>query len=117
MDGHRPGDRENDWTGCVSAASVPQVRGIVNDIRAPGITVDPEEQKILEPSIGREVFATDILLGEVERVIINPHNRRVTSFVAHGNFPDLRHVDEYRFSYEIPQQERSRHRPDSGRAL
>ena len=30
-----------------------------------------------------------MLLGQVERVIINPHNRRVTAFVAHGKFPDL----------------------------
>jgi len=88
------------------AASVPQVRGIVNEIQAPGVLVSPEEHKVLEPAIGRGVYATDMLLGTVERVIIHPRNRRVTSFVAHGHFPDLQHADEHRLPYEIPQQER-----------
>ena len=34
-------------------------------------------------------------LGYVERVIINPHNRRVTAFVTHGSFPDMQHADVY----------------------
>jgi len=88
------------------AASVPQVRGVVNYLRAPHVVVDPEEQQILEPPIGRGVYATDMLLGRVERVIIDPRNRRVTAFVALGNFPDLQHTDEQGLSDERPQQER-----------
>ena len=53
----------------------------------------------------------------VERVVINPYNRRVTSFVAYGNLPDLRHIDEYRFSYEIPSAGTLRRRPYSGGTL
>jgi osmotically-inducible protein OsmY len=88
------------------AASVPQVRVIINHLQAPNVVVDPQEQQVLEPPIGRDVYATHELLGHVERVIINPHNRRVTAFVAHGYYPDLLHMDERGVSNEIPQQER-----------
>jgi hypothetical protein len=88
------------------AASLPQVRGVINSLQAPNVHIDPKEQIFMQPPIGQEVYATDLPLGNVERVIINPHNRRVTSCVAQGNFPDLRHVDEYQFPYEIPQIER-----------
>jgi hypothetical protein len=87
------------------AASVPQVRGIINHLRAPNVVVDTKEQ-VLQPPIGREVYATHTLLGHVERVIINPHNRRVTAFVTHGYFPDLLRLDERGVSNESPQQER-----------
>ena len=99
------------------AASVPEVRGVVNYLQAPDVTVDPEEQRVLEPPIGREIFATDMPLGQVERVIINPHNRRVTSFVAHGNFPDLRHVRRISVSLRDSQAGTPRRRPNSGGAL
>lgn len=89
-----------------AAASVPQVRGISNCLQAPDVVVDPEEQKVLQPPIDQAVCATDMLLGHVERVIINPHNRRVTAFVTRSYFPDRQHPDEY----ELPDdgtQERS----------
>jgi osmotically-inducible protein OsmY/sporulation protein YlmC with PRC-barrel domain len=76
------------------AASVPRVRGISNYIQAPGVVVDPEEQKVLHPPIGQGVSATDMLLGHVERVIIDPHNRRVTAFVTHGCFSNRLRPDE-----------------------
>jgi osmotically-inducible protein OsmY/sporulation protein YlmC with PRC-barrel domain len=88
------------------AASVPQVRAVVNAIQAPSLHIDPEEQRALQPPIGQEVYATDALLGSIERVIISPDNRRVTSFVAHGSLPDLLDAHERRMAYEIPQQER-----------
>lgn len=88
------------------AASVPQVRGVVNHLQAPQAPVDSEEQKVLQPSIGRKIHATDLTLGIVERVIINPHNRRVTAFVAHGKFPDLRYAGKHMSPFDIPQQER-----------
>ena len=88
------------------AATPAHVRGVVNDLRAPGVVIDPEDQLVLQPSIGRDVYATDVQLGQVERVIINPHNRRVTAFIAHGFFPDLQHEYKHRLPYEITQQER-----------
>lgn len=89
------------------AASVPEVRGVVNYLRAPQVVVDPEKQQALQPPIGREVYATDMFLGCVERVIIDPHNRRVTAFVTSGNFTELLlHTDENTLLDENPQRER-----------
>jgi len=89
------------------AASDPQVRGVVNYLRAPQVVVDPEKQQVLQPPIGREVYATDMFLGRVERVIINLHNRRVTAFVTSGNFTELLlHTDEHTLLDENPRRER-----------
>ena len=76
------------------AASVPQVRGVVNYLNAPDQVVNLEEQRVLEPPIGRGIYATDMLLGNVERVVINPHNRRVTAFVALADFTELLHSEQ-----------------------
>jgi osmotically-inducible protein OsmY/sporulation protein YlmC with PRC-barrel domain len=88
------------------AASVPQVRGVVNFLNAPHGVVNLEEQRVLEPPIGRGIYATDMLLGHVERVIINPHNRRVTAFVALADFTELLHSEEDGSLEERPQEER-----------
>jgi osmotically-inducible protein OsmY/sporulation protein YlmC with PRC-barrel domain len=69
------------------AASVPQVRGVVNHIKAPGI-VEAEDQRVLQPRAGQEVYTDDGLIGHVERVILSPRNRRVTAFVMYIEFPD-----------------------------
>ena len=76
------------------AASVPQVRGVVNYLNAPDEVVNLEEQRVLEPPIGRGIYATDMILGSVEQVIINPHNRRVTAFVALADFTELLHSEQ-----------------------
>jgi osmotically-inducible protein OsmY/sporulation protein YlmC with PRC-barrel domain len=89
------------------AASVPQVRGVINTIQAPNVAIDPKEGQVWQPLIGKEVCATDMQLGHVERVIIDPRNRRVTAFVVRGNFPDSRAQDDYRSPGEDAQQERS----------
>ena len=70
------------------AASVPVVRGVLNYTQALGVARHDEEQRVLQPQIGAEVYASDTRLGQVERAIISPHNRRVTAIVAHGQFPD-----------------------------
>ena len=88
------------------AASVPQVRGVVNYLNAPHVVVNLEEQRVLEPPIGRGIYATDMLLGYVERVIINPHNRRVTAFVALADFTELLHSEEDGSLEERPMEER-----------
>jgi hypothetical protein len=88
------------------AASIPQVRGVVSHLQAPDAPIDSAEQKVLQPPIGRKIHATDLTLGIVERVIINPRNRRVTAFVAHGKFPDLRYAGKHMSPLDIPQQER-----------
>lgn len=90
----------------VIAASVPQVRGVINYIQAPNVVIDPKEHQVWQPLIEKEVSAADTQLGYVERVIIDPRNRRVTAFVARGSFPDPQDKDDYRLSGEEPQQER-----------
>jgi osmotically-inducible protein OsmY/sporulation protein YlmC with PRC-barrel domain len=70
------------------AASVQKVRGVANYLQATAVVVDAEEQQVWQPPIDREVYATDMLIGHVESVIINPHNRRVTAFVFHGYYPE-----------------------------
>ncbi len=66
------------------AAQVAQVRGVINHIRVPDSELTwHEDERVLQPQIGQEVFATDRLVGHVERVIINRHNRRVTACVVY----------------------------------
>jgi osmotically-inducible protein OsmY len=88
------------------AASVPQVRGVVNNLRAPNVVIDPQEEQVLDPPIRGEVYATDMFLGLVERIIINPHNCRVTALIVHGDFPDLEHVADRNVLDKNTQQER-----------
>ncbi len=89
------------------AASIPQVRGVVNDLQAPNVVLDNKESQTWQPHIGQQACAADMQLGRVERVIINPRNRRVTAFVVRGYFPDPKHKDNYRLPDEDPEQERS----------
>ena len=89
------------------AASVPQVRGVVNYLHAPNIIIDYTDEPIWQPYIGREVSAADMQLGQVDKVVIEPRNRRVTAFVARGSFPDPQDKDGYRLPSDEPQEERS----------
>ncbi len=84
------------------AASVPQVRGVINDLQAPNVIIDPEEQKVRQPRIGQQVYATDMHLGHVESVVIDPRNRRVIAFVTRGCFPDPRNKSNYRTPDDEP---------------
>ena len=38
--------------------------------------------------IGAGIYATDLLIGVVEKVVINPDNRLVTAILANAVFPD-----------------------------
>jgi uncharacterized protein YrrD len=89
------------------AASIPQVRGVINYIQAPNVVIDPKEHLVWQPLIGEEVSATDMQLGQVDRVIINRRNRRVTAFVVRGTFPDPGAKDDYRSPGQEAQLERS----------
>jgi hypothetical protein len=87
------------------AGQVPSVRGVSNYIEAPGAVVDAVQERIVQPSIGQEVFASDMSLGRVEQVIINPHNRRVVAMVVRGQFPDRQRRNPRMRSYETPMEE------------
>jgi osmotically-inducible protein OsmY len=70
------------------AVSVPEVRGVLNSIRVPGVDIKTEDQRALQPIIGAGIYATDILIGVVEKVVINPDNRLATAILANTVFPD-----------------------------
>jgi osmotically-inducible protein OsmY/sporulation protein YlmC with PRC-barrel domain len=88
------------------AASIPQVRGVINNLKAPDGVIDLEEPQFWQPPIGQEVSAEDMLLGQVESVIIDHHNRCATGFVVHGYFPDFQKIDDDRLPGEDLQHER-----------
>ena len=88
------------------AASVPQVRGVVNYIHPRGLVVETAQQPVVQPRVGQDVYAEDMFLGHVERVIVNPHNRLVTAIVVRGSFPDLERAKPGMLPYEVPRKER-----------
>jgi osmotically-inducible protein OsmY/sporulation protein YlmC with PRC-barrel domain len=87
-------------------AGLPRVRAVVNYLRAPGVAVDVEDQRVLQPARGCAVYASDMPIGHVERVIINPHNRRVTAMVVQGELPDLTSNQLDQLPINLPQQAR-----------
>jgi osmotically-inducible protein OsmY/sporulation protein YlmC with PRC-barrel domain len=88
------------------AAGVGQVRAVVNMIQAPGVAPAAEDQRVLQPRVGQEVYAADMLVGRVERVIISPRHRRVTALIAHGDFPDPARADPSMLPDAMPKHER-----------
>lgn len=70
------------------AIAVPDIRGVLNFIRVPGREIEAEAPRALQPAIGAGIFATDLLLGIVEKVVIDPDNLLVTAILAKAVFPD-----------------------------
>lgn len=70
------------------AVAIPKVRGVLNSIRVPGVDINTDDQRALQPIIGAGIYATDILIGVVEKVVINPDNRLATAILANAVFPD-----------------------------
>jgi osmotically-inducible protein OsmY len=68
------------------AANIPGVRGVINAVRAPGVDLEAEDQRFLQPSIGEQIYFRDGPSGKVQRVIINPNSRRVVGMVVRGRF-------------------------------
>lgn len=67
-------------------ARVPGVRGVANHLT--GLDIPPSWRQVVQPEVGRPVYATDQELGRVEAVVIDPRNRRVQAVVVAGEFPD-----------------------------
>ena len=68
------------------AATVPQVRGIINVIQAPGNVQEPGEEDFVQPRVGSILYATDGQVGYVQQVVIDPRTRRVAAVVVHAQF-------------------------------
>ncbi len=72
------------------AASNPNVRAVINNVRVSGSEVDLPAQTFLQPTIGQIVYFLDGISGVVRHVIINPDNRRVVAMILWGKFVDQR---------------------------
>jgi osmotically-inducible protein OsmY len=72
------------------AATIPGVRGVINSVRVPGVDFEAEDQRFLQPSIGEQIYFRDGLSGKVQKVIINPNNRRVVAMVVRWRYSNSR---------------------------
>ena len=70
------------------AASNPNVRGVINNVRVSGAELELPNQPFLQPSIGETIYFLDGISGIVKQVIINPDNRRVVAMTVLGQFTD-----------------------------
>ena len=98
-------DPENRLAAERYAAGVPQVRGVVNTIQAPGVSRQAAARAIF-PQVNDQVYASDMYLGRVEHVVINPENRLVAEIVVRGEFPDLGRSQPEMKTYQLPLQKR-----------
>jgi len=72
------------------AASNPNVRAVINNVRVSGAELELPEQPFLQPTIGQIIYFQDGISGVVKHVIINPNNRRVVAMILQGQFADKR---------------------------
>jgi len=68
--------------------ALPRVRGVINSIHVPGADKEVEDQRIWQPVIGAGIYATDMTIGKVEKVVIDPDNRLVTAILANARLPE-----------------------------
>jgi osmotically-inducible protein OsmY len=73
------------------AASNPNVRGVINNVRVTGADQELQDQPFLQPTIGEIIYFLDGVSGVVKQVIINPNNRRVIAMTVRGKFTDQRY--------------------------
>jgi osmotically-inducible protein OsmY len=70
------------------ASSVPNVRGVINNVRISGVALKLPDQTFLQPTIGEPIYFLDGVSGVVKQVIMNPNNRRVIAITVSGQFLD-----------------------------
>jgi osmotically-inducible protein OsmY len=70
------------------AASNPDVRGVINNVRVSSMVQDTQAQPFLQPAIGEMIYFLDGICGVVRQVIIDPNNRRVVAMTLQGKFVD-----------------------------
>ncbi|HEX9373004.1 MAG TPA: BON domain-containing protein, partial [Roseiflexaceae bacterium] len=87
------------------AASVPRVRAVINEVKAPGMA-GVEIERALDLGIGQPAHATEMPLGRVDRVVVSPQQRRVIALIVHGHFPDPARATPRMRPAEMPKQER-----------
>lgn len=69
-----------------TAAQLSSGRGTINRIEVLGLVpefkLDAEEERFVQPRIGKSVYATDGQVGHVHGVVVSPQNRRVVAAVV-----------------------------------
>lgn len=70
------------------AASHPNVRGVINDVRVSGVQPGLKDLPFLQPTIGERIYFLNGISGIVKQVIIDPNNRRVIAMTVQGNFTE-----------------------------
>lgn len=82
-------DRQNTvWLAEKCAAGIPNVRGVINNVRVAGSALKSHNQLFLQPIIGETIYFLDGAFGIVKQVIINPNHRRVVAMTMQGKFTD-----------------------------
>lgn len=76
------------------AADNPNVRGVINNLQIIGDMLPLQEQPLLQPAIGENIYFLDGVCGVVKQVIINTNNRRVIAMTLKGRFVDQRLEDK-----------------------
>lgn len=72
------------------AASNPNVRGVINNVRVSGALQEVQATPFLQPAIGETIYFLDGVAGVVKQVIIDPNNRRVIAMSIEGKFANQR---------------------------
>jgi osmotically-inducible protein OsmY len=72
------------------AASNPNVRGVINNVRISGAELDLPNQPFLQPTIGEVIYFLDGISGVVKQVVMNPNNRRVVAMTVWAQFANPR---------------------------
>lgn len=89
------------------AATVPQVRSIINRLRMSRRPAAKTALRIVEPRIGQEVYAVNDPIGKVYQVAISPRSRRVSAVIVRGKLPDPQQAKLRQLADMWPQQERT----------
>ena len=84
------------------AASHPNVRGVINDVRVSGVQPGLKDQPFLQPTIGETIYFLNGISGIVKQVIIDPNNRRVIAMTIQGNFTEQRYEINFLMDGKTP---------------
>ena len=87
------------------AASHPNVRAVINNVRVSGINQELHDQPFLQPTIGQVIYFLDWNSGAVKQVIINPNNRRVIAMILRGQFANQPQEPKSTNSDQVPSSE------------
>lgn len=88
------------------AARVHGVRSIVNLIATPD-NPTPQPARLITARVGQLVYAEDMDIGRVEKVVISPRSRCVTALIVRGRVPDLARADSQLLPAEWPKMPRT----------